>query len=119
MIVDEKSISKFGEIPKVVLDLAHKADAHGKSFSQWTSSLCVIYNPKLSGWMIIDNINRGIYDSIFYCTSNKKFYMRNVKDFLLYEYKDESYSKIHAMQYFLMGITENLVYKKPSERNLI
>lgn len=119
MIVDEKSISKFGEVPKAVLDLAIKADNHGKSFSQWTSSLCVLYNPKLLGWMIIDNINRGIHNSIFYCTSNKKFYMYSVKDLLLYEYKDQNCSHLHAMQYFLMGITKNLIDEKPSERNLI
>ena len=121
MIIDKKSISKFGDVPKAVLDLAKKADSHGKYFSQWTSALYVYYkeskNKSLEGWMIIDNQNRRIYNSIFYSTFNNKFYMQDINDLLLYEYKDENCSKLHASQFFLMGITDNLINNTPSKRN--
>ena len=121
MIIDQYSIDKFGEVPKVVLDLAKKADIHGRSFSQWTSSLYLFYkeseNKSLNGWMIIDNLNRGIYNSILYCADDKKFYMHNTKDSMIYEYRNQDCCLLHASQYFLMGITDKLINKNPSERN--
>ena len=119
MIIDEKSVFMFGNVPESVLYHAKIADTHGKSFSQWNSSLYVYYNTELSGWIIVDNLNRGIYNSIFYCTNSKTFFMYNTKNLLLHEYKTQDCSRLHAMQYFLAGITENLINEKPSERNLV
>jgi hypothetical protein len=113
MVINKKSIEKFGPVPEDVISLANKAEQHGKLFSQWHDVIYLFYretnNESLDGWMIIDNQSRGIHNSIFYSTKDKKFFMQSVNDSLIYEYKDTKNSILHANQFFMHGITKSLV----------
>lgn len=119
MIIDEKHKS----VPENVLRLARKASDHGISFSQTRSCLFVTrkFNKEknIDGWFIVDSLNRGIYNSIYFSVIEKKFYMFSLADFLLYEYSDKSFVSLHAAQFFMPGITKNLVKSNPSKRNFI
>ena len=121
MIVDKKSINKFGDVPPEVMVLAKKADYHGKLFSQWISSLYVYYRESsiknLEGWMIIDSLNRSIYNGLFYDPKNKEFFAHSPKDSLLYEYKNKQNIDEHARQFFMPGVAASLIHKHPSKRN--
>lgn len=121
MIIEDKSVEKFGEVPKFVLDLAEKADYHGRLFSQDTSCLFVYYNEapikELSGWMLVDNYSRKIYDSIL-ITNNERVFAVSCKDKSVCSYKKHDDVFVHADNFFMMGITDNLIIKESQHPDL-
>jgi hypothetical protein len=121
MIIEDKSVEKFGDVPKFVLDLAEKADYHGSLFSQDLYSLFVYYNEDsrevLSGWMLVDNYSRKIYDSIL-IVNNERVFAVSCKDKSVYSYKRYDDVFIHANNFFMMGITDNLVSRESQQPDL-
>ena len=123
MIIDNNSILKYGPLPNEVIKVAKAADDHGRKFSQHNSTLYIFYKEPDSilngGWIICDNVRRNIHNSIFYSTKENKFYVKSVKDSLLYDYlKEENYIK-HSNQFFMHNITDDLISKIPSKKNFI
>lgn len=121
MIIEDKSVEKFGDVPKFVLDLAEKADYHGKLFSQDLYSLFVYYNEdsreELSGWMLVDNYSRKIYDSIL-ITNNERVFAVSCKDKSVCSYKKHDDVFVHAGNFFMMGITDNLISRESQHSDL-
>ena len=121
MIIEDKSVEKFGDVPKFVLDLAEKADYHGRLFSQDLYSLFVYYNEdpreELSGWMLVDNYSRKIYDSIL-ITNNALVFAVSCKDKSVYSYKKHDDVFTHAGNFFMMGIIDNLVSRESQHLDL-
>jgi hypothetical protein len=112
MIIEDKSVENFGAVPPFVLGLAEKADYHGKLFSQDTSCLFVYYNEsstkELSGWMLVDNYNRKVYDGILVTSDDDVFAVCCI-DKSVYKYKNSSNVFVHADNFFMMGVTDNLI----------
>tara|TARA_Y100000310_G_C20613020_1_gene779034 strand:- start:986 stop:1357 length:372 start_codon:yes stop_codon:yes gene_type:complete len=116
MIIDDASVKKYGNVPTFVMEIANKAATHGRLFSQDPSCLFVFYHENkkgLKGWMIIDNYNRHVYDSIFFA-NNETAYVSRVADRShgLYEYKSNDCLQVHASQFFMPEITNNLIKEK-------
>lgn len=118
MIIDDASVKKYGEVPNFIMELAKKAAEHGRLFSQDPSCLFIFYEKiedeyGLEGWMIADNYARHIYNNIFFANNNIA-YVSKAKGFScnLYEYKSVESLHVHASQFFMPEVTNNLIKEK-------
>tara|TARA_Y100000310_G_C20249933_1_gene608619 strand:+ start:139 stop:480 length:342 start_codon:yes stop_codon:yes gene_type:complete len=108
MIIDKKSIEKYGNIPKVFERIVENVSRHAKKFSQGYESTFVYYVENIneyndSGWVICDNHDRGIFKPIFLSAKNNKFYV--IRDYKLHVYKDQRVGPIkHSEQFFFKDI---------------
>ena len=108
MIIDNKSINKYGQPPSDFKQLAETALKHGKSFSQGNRCISIKFIDHLKSWIISDNYGRGIHKSILYCIESNKFFAYSRKSMLKVSYNSKLTPIIHAKQFFMPGIVDSL-----------